>query len=489
MSNIDKIKFHSLQRFDKKDADDLQKHLYDYLQENVIDGIGLAGGKVSADDISFTYSIPTGRYTLTTEFDYLSSDKQFVTSLNGANFDVTALQTYFTNYLSTNGNLTNADTWYLWARPDAVDSTSESREFFSTINNAAETQTVLTRVIVGSVVAAGTAKPDNDAGWTKVATFKFSNATVNGVNTLLGPEIKALTISDYMSFGLQSIKTPGSKGISTVIFALEEAMRKILSDGTEDLTGTTQTQPGSTPTMSLEGLTKFVKEQTYSKRGHAVLKFSPNPNWPAGAVVDFNDLTDLAPYLAPTVTETYRWSGFDTDVVPHGYDEARFIIPFNSTQLSTLLNDFNIGTNQMQDVNLMFTYEDRDMVDNVQDLFDVPDQTFNFGRSDAMIPKRWVIMHGNNGPWNAVETTTYSTVVNGTNYANYTGIGIYSPLCRARVDTNVLNTRRSPNHDDIVKTFIDYHLTTGSALQGNLVTNVAKYATPPTFEIHIIVKG
>jgi len=489
MSNIDKIKFHSLQRFDKKDADDLQKHIFDYLQENVIGGIGLSGGKVSADDISFTYNAATNRFTLTTEFDFLSADKQFCTSFSGANFDVTALQTYFTNYLATNGNLNGADTWYLWAKPDPVESESESREFFSTINNAAETQTVLTRIVVGSQVAAGTVKPDDDAGWTKVATFKFSAVTINGNPTLGGPEIKALTISDYMSFGLQSIKVPGTKGVSTAIFALEEAMRKILSDGTEDLAGTTQTQPGSTPTMSLEGLTKFVKEQTYSKRGHAVLRFEPNPNWPAGAVVDFNDLTDQAPYLAPAVTETYRWSGFDTDIVPHAYDDARFIVPYNSAQLQTLLDDFQIGTNQLQDVNLMFTYDDRDMVDNVNDLFEVPDQTFNFGRSDAMIPKRWVIMTGNNGPWNSVNTTTYQTTVNGTNYANSTGIGIYTPLCRNRVDTNVVNTRRSPNHDDVVKTFIDYHLLTGSSLQGNLQTNVPKYATPPTFEIHIIVKG
>ena len=487
MSSIEEIIFHSLQRFDKADADDLQKNIYDYLSSNVIPGILGAAGKVSADNISLTYSQSLDRYTNNTSFDFISSNGKACTVPSGVSFDASGVRNYYTNYLSANGNLTGADVWYVWAKPDESEEALENREFFSPIDNATETREVLTRKITSGILVASRGVPDSDATWCRVGKFVFGFATINSILTLTGPTISAVTFTDFMSFGLQDTKVPGTKGMQVITYAIEEAMRKILSGGTEDLDGTPQTQPGSTPTMSLEGLIKYVKEQTYSKRGHIVLRFSPNPSWPSNTQVDFDDLTDVAPYLAPTVIEEHRLLGFDNVVVEHTYDKARFVIPFNPDYLQTLSNDYGITTNDMQDVSLMFTLENNDKAENSQNYFDPlqPDVTFFLGRSDASLPHRFVTMFGFNGPWSTTSDLDYNTNIGGTDYVGRSGIGIFSPLCRA-YNPN-LDTRGTPNHHElIVKEFIDYN----NIIPGETnTTDVARYIEPPVFEVHLIVKG
>lgn len=490
MSEINEILFHSLQRFDKKDADDLQKHVYDYLKTNLVKGtLGNVAGKITVDDVDLTYNSSTDRYTLNTSFDYLSTDQRFLTANSGLSFDASGVRNYFTNYLSANSNLTSADTWYVWARPDESEEANESREFFSPIDNAAENRNVNTRKVTRTILAANRTRPDNNVGWTRVAKYEFGFATINGVLVLTGPDVKAVTFTDYMSFGLQDLKIVGTSGLQTITYALEEAMRRILSDGTEDLTGTPETQPGSQPTMSLEGLTKFVKEQTYSKRGHIVLQFTANSSFPSGDIVDLADITKIAPYNAPVVVEDYRRLGFAGVVVPHAYDARRYVVPMDDTYLTNLLSDYNIGTNAMQDVNVMITYEDNSKADNVNDYFDPlrPDATFFLGRNESVVPQRFLTIYGNNGPWIGITSAEYATTVGGVNYANSTGIGILFPLCKG-ANSN-LDTLGTPNIQEMNKIFIDYNNTSGSEALNNYETGVLRYMEPPTFELHLIVKG
>lgn len=490
MSNIEEVLFHSLQRFDLKDAEVLQKYLYDYLKNNLSPGIlGNVSGKISADPITATFTTATEQYITTTAFDYFSSDHKFCTAATGLSFDGSALKTYFTNYFAANGNVTGADTWYVWARPETTEEELESREFFSSIDNATETREVNTRVVTRSVLQASRTRPDATSGWTRVANIIFTVITVNGVDTLAGPTFTALTFTDFMSFGLQDIKTPGTAGIQVITYAIEEAMRKMLSDGVEDLAGTTQTQPGSQPTMSLEGLTKFVKEQTYSKRGHIVLEFRRNPSFPSGTLVDENDITKVAPYLPPVVVETHRLLGFAGVVCSHSYDDRRFIVPLDDTYIANLLSEYGLGTNQLQDVNVMFKYPANDKANNVNDYFDplVPDTTYFLARNESVIPQRFLQIFGDNGPWVGVGDAEYATVINGVDYANSTGIGIIFPLCKG-ANTN-LDTLGTPNIQEMNKIFIDYNSTTGSTALGNLVTGVLRYMEPPTFQLHLIVKG
>lgn len=489
MNALEEIIFHSLQRFDKIDADDLQTHVYEYLREKLVPGaLGGVSGKISVESPVFTYNATTERYILNGDFHWLSGTGQFLVAESGIEMDALAARTYFQNFLTANGNLDGADTWYVWAQPDESEEQIETREFFSPIDNAAETREVVTRKRIRTRLALASKSPSGS--WTRVASPVFTAGQVNGQNTIFGPTWSPVTFTDYMSFGLQDIKIPGTSGLRVITFAIEEAMRRILSAGTEDPTGTPQTQPGSNPTMSLEGLTKFVKEQTYAKRGHIVLRMLPNPNWPAGGEVDFNNLTNEAPYLAPAPVEDYRRLGFEPVVIPHTYDNRRYLVPMGLTYYTTLLDEYGIGSNQLQDVNLIVQYPDNGTPNNVNDYFDPlrPDVTFTVGREDSHMAGHLITTFGVNGSWQGASDADYSTTQGGVNYQGLQCIGIFTTLC-SPYNPN-LDTRQTPNHhEQIVPLFIDYNRTKGLEINNTYETDIARYATPPVIEIQIIVKG
>jgi hypothetical protein len=464
---IDRIKFHNLQRLDKVDADALQQQVYDYIHKEMTSGIlGSSSGKVSVDNITFVKIIANDTFSLG-QFDFVS-DGKFCECVAGLTVDSSAITTNLQNYYDANSTLTGADDWYIWAKPEDSDTDLESREFWSTINNNTENNNVLTRVKTSGVVAISRVIPASGVGWTRVGKFVYTVAA-----DIVSPSsIQAVPWTDSLTFGLSSIDTAGTSGLQIYTYAMEEALRKVMSDGLIDLSGTPSKNPGDKPTRSLEGLNKFVEEQTYSKRGHIILQFAANPNWPDGQEVDTSSLTLEAPYSDPTVVNA-SLLGFEDLVVMHTYDRARFAFPLNAAYQTNLGNTYNLYTNDLQDVNMFISYPNNSVGPS-----DFPGTPIDsYPRGDSFSPLRWITMFGNNGPWVTINPGAglgWPSTVGSTNVVGLTAIGIFTQLTRP---ATAGGNNGTPNHARVVQHYIDYGMSPN------------RYGVPPTFKLHIIVKG
>ena len=284
---IKKILFETLQRFDLKDANELQQGVLDKL-EGLANGLNWqlsqaipAGGPLSRITcVGVTNGVArfSPMVLLTAEHDVLVFDSD---DQDDARLQADLSSTYAT-WLDTD----RTSAIYFYAYPSYEEGDTENREFFSLIDNAPSTRPINTRAHLNieffSSLDASLNLP-NAAGYLPIRIGYVDAADIltnNATSPFIPTNFKSksyfdntINIFDYDDSDLPNIANsrddavggfPTSRteglGLYTPFKKIEKQLQRIISYGTADDTGTVLVPNNSRPMYSLQGLSRRIDQ-------------------------------------------------------------------------------------------------------------------------------------------------------------------------------------------------------------------------------------
>jgi hypothetical protein len=285
---IKKILFETLQRFDLKDANELQEGVLEKLKclaegvnINLTEGIPRGGplSKVSLYGVSDGVVRFKPMTLLTAEHDVLCFDQEDVD--NGIlQVDISAV---YADWLAGNQNTGI----YFYAYPQYTDGDTENREFYSVIDNAPTTRQINTRRLSGITFFANLSEVyniQNEDGYYPIYIGYVKAADISTTNSSspFNPTTEWNPrgyFDSVVSFGEDTDETDlpnvannrddaaggfpigdlNGRGLSTPFHKIERQLARIVSYGTQDSETTNLLGYNQKPEVSLQGLRKLIE--------------------------------------------------------------------------------------------------------------------------------------------------------------------------------------------------------------------------------------
>jgi len=292
---IKKILFETLQRFDLKDANELQqgvlnklKSLANSVNTNRSSSIPQGGptSVITCVGVSDGVARFSAMELLTAENEALSFDQ---TDIDNALLQVDMSAAYATHQTLVAGGADPGGI-YFYAYPKSEDTDSESREFFSLVDNAPTNRVINTRQQSSIEFIANTAATfnvQNSDGFYPIRIGHVATAdilTTNSSSPFIPTNFKSASYYDFtypqIEFddtslpnvannrdndvgGYSTTRTEGL-GFSTPFKKLERQLNRIVSYGVSDSQATTLLGYNARPLKSLQGLTYEIGEVSSS---------------------------------------------------------------------------------------------------------------------------------------------------------------------------------------------------------------------------------
>jgi len=346
---IKKILFETLQRFDLKDANELQQGVLNKLKSfansvntnrassipqggptSVITCLGVVDGVARFSSMEL----------LTVENDVLSFDQ---TDIDNALLQVDLSAAYATHQTLVAGNADPGGI-YFYAYPKYENTDSESREFFSLVDNAPTNRVINTRQQSSIEFIANTASAfnvQNSEGYYPIRIGHVATADISTSNSgspFIPSKFKSASYYDttypQIEFddstlpniannrdaavgGYSTTRTEGL-GFNTPFKKLERQLNRIVSYGESDSQATSLLAYNARPAKSLQGLTYEIGEVSSSniknsnkiKRASGTIVYDFTGSSPVVTMV-YDDRNEIADF---NVALDYSWADeFDSD--------------------------------------------------------------------------------------------------------------------------------------------------------------------------------
>ena len=340
---IKKILFETLQRFDLKDANELQQGVLNKLKSfansvnsNRASSIPQGGptSVITCVGVSAGIARFSAMELLTAENDVLSFDQ---TDMDNALLQVDLSAAYATHQTLVAGGADPGGI-YFYAYPKYENTDSESREFFSLVDNAPTNKVINTRNQSSIEFIANTAAQfnvQNSDGFYPIRIGHVATAdisTTNSVSPFIPTKFKSASYFDstypQIEFddttlpniannrddavgGYSTTRTEGL-GFNTPFKKLERQLNRIVSYGVSDSQATTLLAYNERPLKSLQGLTYDISEVSSSniknsnkiKRASATIVYDFTGSTPLVQFV-YDDRNEIADF---TVELDYTWA-------------------------------------------------------------------------------------------------------------------------------------------------------------------------------------
>ena len=280
-----KVKFHALERLDLVDVNALQDNVYEYIAEALGNFIGIAGGllrvptknTISIDNVNEHIDFPDFVYLESVADDdytdaYESRIVAFDASLsNNGDCDFSAFQDSVQTYYNNNNALpdyTQANNSYfprIYARQRVIETTNDSRRFWSPSNNTETTLTVSTRKKVAVDFLLSSTVPAFP--YTQIG--RIIQWGLNGNNVILPNAISSIELfyaTDSLYFGsgtsqldneaeYAQLKNQYGGGLKMALRTIRKQISDIRGNGQADSAYTFVGSPfASRPYLSLDAL-------------------------------------------------------------------------------------------------------------------------------------------------------------------------------------------------------------------------------------------